>query len=312
MYKYLFGPVPSRRLGLSLGVDLVPKKTCSFNCVYCEAGNTLNLTVTRKAYSDLNEVKKELVHYFEHNSDPDFVTFSGYGEPTLDTNIKEVILHIKKIRPDINVAVLTNGSLLNEKEVRDALGLADLVNPSLDAATEKTFKKINRPHKKIDLQSYIDGLIKFRRKYKGKYHLEVFILKGFNDNKEDLLALKHAIERIAPDIIQLNTLDRPGALKGIRAATYDELKYIIDVWGFKNVEIISTTGLDKIRNNAIIQDIESSILETIKRRPCTLDDLTKILNKKELEIKKYLEKLTNENKVTMEKLERGVFYKSLI
>ncbi len=312
MYKYLFGPVPSRRLGLSLGVDLVPKKTCSFNCVYCEAGNTLNLTVTRKAYSDLNEVKKELVHYFEHNSDPDFVTFSGYGEPTLDTNIKEVILHIKKIRPDINVAVLTNGSLLNEKEVRDALGLADLVNPSLDAATEKTFKKINRPHKKIDLQSYIDGLIKFRRKYKGKYHLEVFILKGFNDNKEDLLALKHAIERIEPDIIQLNTLDRPGALKGIRAATYDELKYIIDVWGFKNVEIISTTGLDKIRNNAIIQDIESSILETIKRRPCTLDDLTKILNKKELEIKKYLEKLTNENKVTMEKLERGVFYKSLI
>lgn len=312
MYKYLFGPVPSRRLGLSLGVDLVPKKTCSFDCVYCEAGKTTNLTVTRKCYSDLNEVKKELAQYFEKNSDPDFVTFSGYGEPTLDKNIKEVILFIKKMRPDIKVAVLTNGSLFNEKGVIDALYYADLVIPSLDAATEDTFKKINRPHKDIDVNSYIEGLIKFRNNYMGKFHLEVFVLPGFNDNIKDLHALKNAIEKIRPDLIQLNSLDRPGVKRGIRPATYEELHNIIEIWGFKNVEIISSHALKNIKNRGNIEDIETSIIDTIKRRPCTIDDLTKILNKNDIEIKKYLDKLEKENKISLEKLERGIFYKSLI
>jgi wyosine [tRNA(Phe)-imidazoG37] synthetase (radical SAM superfamily) len=223
MYKYLFGPVPSRRLGMSLGIDLVPHKICSLNCIYCECGCTTNLTLKRKEYVPYNDVVKELDNYFSNNPNPDYITFSGSGEPTLNSRIGDVLQFIKLKKPDIPVAVLTNGTLFYQKQPRRELLNADLVLPSLDAASELSFRKINRPFHNLNIQMYIQGLQDFRNEYKGKIWLEVLIIPGYNDSNADLKLLKQAFDKIQPEIIQLNTLDRPGAVSDIRAATRTEL-----------------------------------------------------------------------------------------
>ncbi len=146
MYKYIFGPVPSRRLGMSLGVDLVPHKVCSLDCVYCECGKTTKLTTDRMEYILYDKVTDELKHFIENNPAPDYITFSGSGEPTLNSRIGDVLEFIKKIKPDIPVAVLTNGTLFNDKQVRSEIMDADVVLPSLDAASQEVFEKINRPN----------------------------------------------------------------------------------------------------------------------------------------------------------------------
>nr|NQU89452.1 radical SAM protein [Bacteroidota bacterium] len=308
MYKYLFGPVPSRRLGMSLGVDLVPHKVCTFNCVYCECGRTTTLTSGRKEFVPVDEVLKELNHFFKSNPSPDYVTFSGAGEPTLNTRFGEVLDFIKEARPDIPVAVLTNGSLLNDQKVRQEMLGADIVLPSLDAATEDVFRKIDRPLPGLVLEEYIQGLIDFRKAYKGKIWLEVFILPGLNDGIENLNALKTAIEKIKPDSIQLNTLDRPGTIEKIRPANRAELQHIVDLWKLNNVEIIASLP-DRKMIKAYREDIENALLETISRRPCTLDDMVQILGVHINEINKYLGVLAEENKIEAYKLQRGIFYR---
>ena len=227
MYKYLFGPVPSRRLGMSLGVDLVPKKVCSLNCVYCEVGQTTKLTTERREYIPYDKVTSELEHYFANNPNPDYFTFSGSGEPTLNSRIGDVLQFIKQKKPDTPVAVLTNGTLLYDKKVRDELMDANVVLPSLDAATETSFQKINRPAPRLTVEKYIQGLIDFRTKFPGQIWLEVFIVPGYNDNIDDLKALKKAFKDIKPDQIQLNTLDRPGTVADIHAASHKDLKKIV-------------------------------------------------------------------------------------
>lgn len=228
MYKYLFGPVPSRRLGMSLGLDLVPKKVCSLNCIYCEVGLTTNLTTERREYIAIAKLTTELEHYFSCNPKPDYITFSGAGEPTLNSRIGDVIDFIKRKQPDIPIAVLTNGTLLSDPKVREELLATDVVLPSLDAATEETFQRINHPASNITLDKYIIGLIEFRKSFTGKIWLEVFIAPGYNDNKNDLIALKNAILKIKPDRIQLNTLDRPDTNKSLSSASIKVLKkYLI-------------------------------------------------------------------------------------
>ncbi len=309
MYKYLFGPVPSRRLGMSLGVDLVPHKVCSLNCVYCECGRTTNLTIERKEYVPVNDVLKELKHFFNNNPIPEYITFSGAGEPTLNSGIGKVLEFIKSNWPNIPVAVLTNGSLFNQKQVRTELLKADLVLPSLDAASDLTFRKIDRPFHKLNINEYIQGLIDFRKEFKGKIWLEVFILPNFNDNTENLKLLRDAFVKINPDSIQLNSLDRPGTIDNIRAASKAELQQIADFWNLENVEIIaSVTERKDIKSYR--EDTETAILETIARRPCTLDDIQKILGIHINEINKYLGVLEDENKIETIKQERGIFYKS--
>jgi len=307
MYKYLFGPVPSRRLGMSLGVDLVPKKVCSLNCVYCEVGRTTKLTTDRREYILYDKVTEELDHYFLHNADPDYVTFSGSGEPTLNSRIGDVLNFIKKKKPDIPVAVLTNGTLLINKQVRSELLNADVVLPSLDAATEDSFEKINRPASNVHMEEYIQGLIDFREEFKGKIWLEVLIIPGYNNSPEDLTALKQAFKKIKPDSIQLNTLDRPGVVEEITAATHTELQQIVDFWKLDNVEIIAAAPQRK-NIQSYRSDTESAILGTIARRPCTLDDLVKILGLHINEVNKYLDVLEHENKIVYTREERGLFY----
>ena len=218
MYQHLFGPVPSRRLGISLGIDLVPMKTCTLDCIYCECGQTTDLTIARGEYVPLESVKAECRHYLDHHPVPDYVTFSGSGEPTLNCHVGEVIRFIQSREQQVPVAVLTNGTLLGDPRVRDELKEAAVVIPSLDAATGRVFRKINRPHPRLDVNTFIDGLVRFRRDFSGQVWLEVFIVPGLNDTLAELTALKQAIAKIAPDRVQLNTLDRPGTVNNIRAA----------------------------------------------------------------------------------------------
>ena len=308
MYKYLFGPVPSRRLGMSLGIDLVPHKVCSLNCVYCECGKTTNLTTERKEYIPYCELIKELDHYFQNSPDPDYFTFSGSGEPTLNSRINDVLNYLKTKKPNIPVAVLTNGTLLHKKKVRDGLRLADIVLPSLDAASHFTFIKIDRPNHGLKIETYIQGLVDFRKEFQGKIWLEVLILPEFNDSIKELKLLKEAFLKINPDKIQINTLDRPGTVEELRPASISELRCILKFWNLDNVEIIASVP-ERKDIKSYRQDTESAILETISRRPCIVDDLAKILGTHASEINKYLGVLENESKIETIRLERGVFYR---
>ncbi len=308
MYNYLFGPVPSRRLGMSLGVDLVPKKVCSLDCVYCEVGKTTHLTTVRKEYILYKKVVEELSRYFENNEDPDYITFSGFGEPTLNLRMGDILEFIKSEKPEVPVAVLTNGTLFSEPEVRNALKNADLILPSLDAATEKGFQKINRPAGHLKINEYIEGLITFRKEFKGKIWLEVLILPGYNNSEEELIALREAILKIKPDSVQLNTLDRPGTEADLRGATREELRSIIDFWGMENATIIAASPNRKnIRSYR--EDAEATIMETIERRPCTVQDLSEMTGLHVNEVNKYLDVLDAENKIETNRQKRGVFYK---
>ena len=207
--SHLFGPVPSRRLGRSLGVDLVPRKTCPFDCIYCEVGPTTNQTETRLDYQ-ADAILAELAAYL-HQGPPelDYITLAGSGEPTLNLGLGRIIRRIKALT-GVPVAVLTNGALLYLPEVRQELKTADLVLPSLDAAREETFRAINRPLADYPLSRLMAGLEAFRREYPGPIWLEILLLKGLNDSPEDLEALRRALKLLAPDKVQLNTAVRPG------------------------------------------------------------------------------------------------------
>lgn len=307
MYQHLFGPVPSRRLGMSLGIDLVPHKVCSLNCVYCECGRTTNLTTDRKEYVSYDEVTGELEHFLKNHPAPDWLTFSGAGEPTLNSRIGEVITFAKDRFPDLRIAVLTNGTLLSDPEVRKEIRNADLVLPSLDAASETVFRKMDRPWHGIRLDEYIQGLVDLKKGFKGEFWLEVMILPGYNDAPDELQRMKEAITRIRPDRVQLNTLDRPGTVDQLRAANRMELQHIIDFWQLPDVEIIASvqkrTSLTSYR-----EDTETAILETITRRPCTLEDLEKIVGLHVNEINKYLGVLDQQGLIEAVRQERGLFY----
>lgn len=307
-YNYLFGPVPSRRLGISLGVDLVPMKTCTLDCIYCECGKTSRLTLERKEYVPFDAVKKELIHYLSNHARPDYITFSGSGEPTLHSKIGDVIHFIKDQALDIPVAVLTNGTLFFQKQVRKDMKDAAVIIPSLDAATEKTFNKINRPASLLRLDSIVGGLVQFRKEYNGKIWLEIFIIPGLNDSNHELEALKQTIKKIKPDHIHLNTLDRPGTVSTLRPATREELEHVLEYLQLGNAVIV----VDPPEHKALLayrKDITSAILGTIARRPCTITDLSEILGLPADEVKTYLASLETERRIKSVKQNRGLFYR---
>jgi len=306
-YKHLFGPVPSRRLGISLGVDLVPHKVCSLNCVYCEVGRTTNLTIERREYIPLNDILAELKSYLENKPELNYITFSGAGEPLLHNGIGKVITFIKENYPQYKLALLTNSTLLYDKNVRQEILGIDLLLPSLDAVSEKVFKKLNRPNPKLDNDKIIEGLIKFSKDFSGKIWLEIFIVPGLNDTSEELELLKNVIKDIAPDQVQLNTLDRPGTEGWIEPVTKNRMEEIAELLKPLPVEIIAKfQSRNKIRSYQ--KDVEQQIIETIKRRPCTDKDLSEMLGIHINEINKYLSELLHEGSVTTQQQERGTFF----
>jgi len=301
MYRTIYGPVPSRRLGISLGVDIIPYKICSFNCIYCECGKNTQLTVERKDFIPVEVVIEEINDYLSKNPYPDFITVSGSGEPTLHLKLGELLKKLKKLHPDVKIAVLTNSSLIHLKEVREELYFADVILPSLDAALERSFKLINRPHSSIKLEDIIKGLIELGKEIKSvsidrQIWLEIFIVEGINTDDENISALKKACIDINPDRIQLNTLDRPGAESWVKPASKSTLEMIKQKLDLPNVEIISKfKHRDEIKHYRV--DVESAILELVERRPSTLFDISEILGIPVEEARKYMEILEHEKRI---------------
>jgi wyosine [tRNA(Phe)-imidazoG37] synthetase (radical SAM superfamily) len=234
--KYIYGPVRSRRLGLSLGVSLIPYKTCTFDCVYCQLGQTTLKTTERKEYVSTAEILAELKSWLDHNRQQaqqlQYITFAGYGEPTLNPKIGQLIEEIKKLTP-APVAVITNSSLLTDPSVRRQLLGADLIVPSLDAATPELFEKIDRPHADIRLDKIVDSLIDLRGEFKGKIWLEVMLIKGLNDSLAHIHQLKEAADRINPDKIQLNSPVRAKPDSCVTAVDKDKLAEFKKILGDK-------------------------------------------------------------------------------
>jgi len=302
-FKHLFGPVPSRRLGVSLGIDLVPYKTCSFDCVYCECGKTTNKTIKRIEYVPTHEIINELKTYLDKNPELDYVTFSGAGEPTLHNGIKQIIDFLEQ-NYQYKVAVLTNASLFYDKKVRMEIKNADLVKPKLDAGSDEIFKKINRPHENLNLNKIINGLIEFRKEYYGKIYLEIFIIPNLNDTTTELEKIKDIVKKINPDKIQLNTLDRPGTEKWVMQA---EKKKLDEIASFLDAEVITEFSSRK-KIKSFSKDIEENIISTLRRRPCTSRDLSKILGIHKNEINKYIQELIETGKIKSKVEERGTFF----
>ena len=293
--RHVFGPVPSRRLGISLGVDIIPFKTCSLDCLYCECGRTTHLTGERQSFFPPQLVLDELRAVLPGIPHLDFITFSGSGEPTLNSDLGGLITGIRRLSA-APIAVLTNGTLLGRADVRRELLGADVVLPSLDAALAPSFARINQPCPGLDLEGMISGMEMFRREYSGRIWLEVFILKGVNDGDADLAALQQALLRIRPDKVQLNTLDRPPAYPGVESADFALLENVRRRWAGLPVEIIKRAGRRE-EIPAFSANLENSLLNTIRRRPLTLDDLMALTAKEEGELRRYLDILEREKKV---------------
>jgi wyosine [tRNA(Phe)-imidazoG37] synthetase (radical SAM superfamily) len=231
--KNIYGPVNSRRLGLSLGISLTPHKTCSFNCVYCQLGPTQECTIERKEYIYEEEILAELKSWLENNINKiNYISLSGSGEPTLYNKIGSLIHQIKKITTT-PLAVITNSSLLGIASVRKELLEVNLIVPSLDAVTAEVFKKIDRPATAIKIEEIIDGLINLRKEFKGKIWLEVMLVKGINDDLRQIKKLREIINMINPDKIQLNSPIRATAEPDALAVDKKKILKIKEILGDK-------------------------------------------------------------------------------
>lgn len=309
-YKHLFGPVNSRRLGYSLGVDLVPYKYCPLNCVYCEVQSTDHLTLRRREFFPVEEIKAELADFLSTQPELDYITFSGAGEPTLYNRIGEIVHFIKSDYPGYKLALLTNGVLLNDASLRQEILPCDLILPSLDACSQQVFERINRPHPDLTAAKLVDALVALREDYQGQIWLEVFIIAGINDSQEELDCLCEAISKIRPDLIQINSLDRPGAEAWVKAAGDNVLSKVQKYFSARldiPVEIIAKAHPENI-DVAVPEDIEEAIESTLKRRPSTVEDLSATLGLHINEISKFLRQLNSEHKVSAKREERGIFY----
>ncbi len=268
-WNYLFGPVPSRRLGLSLGVDVIPKKVCTLDCVYCEVGTTDKRALRRREYFPAEAIISEIEEALTGRSGLDYVTFSGSGEPTLNSKLGEVIRAVKQMT-SVPVAVITNGTLLCLEDVRYDLSSADVVLPSLDAVSQEVFEKIDRPHPQLRIEEIIEGLKEFRREYTGQIWLEIMLAKGYNDHEKEILSLRQVVDEIRPDKIQLNTVIRPPSVAGVGPVGETRLKEIQKLFG-ERCEIIGT--FDKHRLDADRKSNATEILTLLERRAMTLEGL---------------------------------------
>ncbi len=300
MNSQIFGPVPSRRLGRSLGVDLVPFKTCTYDCIYCQLGQTTCKTLERKEWVSLDGVLEQLREKL--SSKPDYITLSGSGEPTLYSRIDELIDQIKAMT-DVPVAVLTNGSLLWQADVRRQLMKADLVIPSLDGGDETMFQLANRPHEQIAFEQMLSGLIQFRREFRGTYWLEVFVLGNYSALPEEFDKLSDYVELIQPDRIQLNTVTRPPAEQCAVGVSAQCLRDLAARFRLPAEVIADFRGVHQQTEFVAGRD---EVLEMLRRRPCSILDIADGLSMHRNEVIKYVEELNAENllekSLTREKL----------
>lgn len=301
----IFGPVPSRRLGRSLGVDLIPFKTSSYDCIYCQIGRTTNKTVAKSCSIPpcvvLAELKEKL-----SCCEPDYITLSGSGEPTLYSCLGELIDGIKTLTC-VPVAVLTNGSMLYDSSVSNQLLQADLVIPSLDAGDEAMFPAVNRPHPSLMFEKMLDGLIKFRENFKGQYWLEVFLLGGYTAITAEVKKIAACVNKIKPDKVQINTVTRPPAEDYAVPVKYEDLEKFVSTFSVPT-EIIA--DFRQMHQNKDFQISRNNVLELLQRRPCTIEDIAGGLGMHINEAVKYIEELNAEKRITKTLISGKMYFKA--
>ncbi|NMC21067.1 MAG: radical SAM protein [Thermogutta sp.] len=305
MTKHIFGPVPSRRLGRSLGVDLVPFKTCSYDCIYCQLGRTTCKTIQRKTWVPLELVLGELEEKL--HTRPDYITLSGSGEPTLFSPLDKLIEGIRALT-DIPIAALTNGSLLSDSDVQAALLPADLVIPSLDAGNEAAFQLVNRPHEGLTFNRMLEGLVAFRRRFPKEYWLEVFLLGGYTDSEEELADLRRCVELIRPDRVQLNTVTRPPAEQHAIAVPRARLEEIAATFSPPAEVIAEFHGVQALEAGKASRE---EILQLLRRRPCSIDDIVGGLGIHRNEVLKSIEHLSTEGLVKESRVSGKCYYRAV-
>ena len=269
MYKHVFGPVPSRRLGVSLGVDLVVSKSCNLNCIFCECGATKKIQLKRQRFKDMNEILDEIQSVLKVIK-PDYITFSGSGEPTLSLDLGNISKAIKEnLKYKGKICLITNSLLLADKQVIKELEYIDLIIPTLNTLRQDIFEKIVRPDYRTSVDEIRKGFINLNNSnYKGKIWIEIFILENINDNKENFIEIANFLnsENIRYDKIQLNTIDRVGAERDLKAISYDKIfkaKEILEENGLHNIEIIKS--LSELEENQKIQ-INQELLYNMKQK----------------------------------------------
>jgi len=275
--KYVFGPVPSRRLGRSLGIDPVPLKTCNFNCVYCQLGRTRPLAPKRKAFFSVSVMLAEIATALSRDgpNSIDWITFVGSGETTLFSRLGSLIRFVKSMS-ELPVAVITNGSLLYLPEVRKELRVADAVLPSLDAGTASMYATVNRPHPEFSYDRHVDGLTAFRSEYEGRLWVEVMLLGGVNDSSEALEKIAGVLERVEPDEIHISTPTRPPAEPWVELPSREGLEYASSLFGsvarvLQPVEIDVETGIDG--------EIVDAIQTIVSRHPLQESEVVRTLTR---------------------------------
>jgi wyosine [tRNA(Phe)-imidazoG37] synthetase (radical SAM superfamily) len=295
--SYTYGPVPSRRLGLSLGVDIVPAKICTLDCIYCQIGRTTRSSIVRQDFLDIGAVLTELAAKLKAGLKADFITIGGSGEPTLNSRLGDLIDGIRRLT-DIRVAILTNGTLLYRADVRAECAKADVVCPTLDAADTAVFEAVHRPTPGITIEKLVSGLEQFRREYSGQIWLEVFLVAGVNTEAEQIEKLKGLIQRIRPDKVHLNTAVRPPAESDVQAVSAATLDAIARQIG-GHCEVIGAPPA--AARDEHCRRGEADVMSVLKRRPCSVEDLCTGLAMNRHEVLKYLTHLQGLGVVTIER-----------
>jgi wyosine [tRNA(Phe)-imidazoG37] synthetase (radical SAM superfamily) len=298
--------VPSRRFGRSLGVDLTPYKTCSFNCIFCQLGRTTVKTVERQEYVPVKEVIEELRDWLKTSGEADYITLAGSGEPTLHSRFGEVIEFIRT-SSDIPVVLLTNASLLDNPEVRTAASKANIVKVSLSAGDPALFKYINRPAPELSLAGLVEGIQTFRREFTGELWLEVFLIWGVNSTPKDISRIAELAETFKPDRIQLNTAVRPPAEGFVQPTPRKKLEQFVDCFTPK-AEIIAEFSSKTIPSATANED---TILAMLQRRPCTAIEISEVLGLHINEVSKYIGKLDRTNRIHAESNRETPYYAAL-
>ena len=266
-FKYIYGPIPSRRLGLSLGVSPIPKKFCNYSCIYCQIGVTHNLTNTRREFFPLEDIINEFKRYISSDKNFDVVSIVGEGEPTLYSKLGELIISLKKLT-DKPIAVITNTGLLYDKNVQEELLNADIVLPSMDFFSQESFKSLHRPYGRLDFQKSYNGLVEFSKKFKGELWLEVMLIEDINSSKEDLLKLKELIKNINYSKIYINTAVRPPAESWVKPASKETIDFAVG--------LLDGISIDNLSDGNFISEIKDNyeaILSIIKRHPMNQHEL---------------------------------------
>jgi wyosine [tRNA(Phe)-imidazoG37] synthetase (radical SAM superfamily) len=291
-------------LGRSLGLDLVPYKVCSYDCIYCQLGRTKTKTIERRSYVPVGKITEQLCETLAKGVHADYISLAGSGEPTLNSDIGPLIHEIKKLT-DIPVAVLTNGSLLGVHSVQESIMEADVVLPSLDAYDQRGFETINRPHPAIGFQAMAEGLVDFRKAYGGEMWLEVFILEGINAAESDAERFRHWIDRIDPERVHVNTSVRPSAEPHVQRVPQEEMATFCRMLGEKAEVIAPFEEAHKHENKT---NIEQDLLNLLARRPCTLDDISSGLAVHKNELIKHMDILLKDDKIKTINKDSAVYY----